>query len=58
MSFHIVIARRTFLSTLALGSAAFTAPGAFADELERTPRIQEGPFYPTKLPLDTDNDLL
>ena len=24
----------------------------------RTPRIQEGPFYPTKLPLDTDNDLL
>ena len=25
---------------------------------KRTPRIQEGPFYPTKLPLDTDNDLL
>jgi protocatechuate 3,4-dioxygenase, beta subunit len=58
MSFHIVIPRRAFLGTLALGSAAFTARGAFADELERTPRIQEGPFYPTKLPLDTDNDLL
>jgi protocatechuate 3,4-dioxygenase, beta subunit len=50
--------RRVFLSTLALGGAAFTARGAFAEELERTPRIQEGPYYPTKLPLDTDNDLL
>ncbi len=50
--------RRTFLSTLALGAAAFHTRGAFADELDRTPRIQEGPFYPTKLPLDTDNDLL
>ncbi len=50
--------RRGFLGALALGASAFTARGAFADELERTPRIQEGPFYPTKLPLDTDNDLL
>ena len=50
--------RRAFLGTLALGTAAFTARGAFAEELERTPRIQEGPYYPTKLPLDTDNDLL
>ncbi|HLY08568.1 MAG TPA: protocatechuate 3,4-dioxygenase [Planctomycetota bacterium] len=33
-------------------------PGAFAEELVRTPRQTEGPFYPTKLPLDTDNDLL
>ena len=52
------LSRRVFLSTLALGGAAFTARGAFAEELERTPRIQEGPYYPTKLPLDTDNDLL
>ena len=50
--------RRRALGTLAFGAAAFAAPGAFADELVRTPRIQEGPFYPTKLPLDTDNDLL
>jgi protocatechuate 3,4-dioxygenase beta subunit len=50
--------RRVFLSALALSGAAFTVRGAFADELERTPRIQEGPYYPTKLPLDTDNDLL
>jgi protocatechuate 3,4-dioxygenase beta subunit len=50
--------RRGFLGTLALGATAFTARGAFADELEKTPRIQEGPFYPTKLPVETDNDLL
>jgi protocatechuate 3,4-dioxygenase beta subunit len=50
--------RRTFFGTLAFGAAAFTARGAFAEELERTPRIQEGPYYPTKLPRDTDNDLL
>jgi protocatechuate 3,4-dioxygenase beta subunit len=52
--------RRAFLSTLALGAAAFTTPGLFADQLElaRTPRLTEGPFYPPKLPLDTDNDLL
>ena len=29
-----------------------------AEELVRTPRQTEGPFYPDKLPLDTDNDLL
>ena len=50
--------RRTFLGTLAIGTTAFTARGAFSEELERTPLVQEGPFYPTKLPLDTDNDLL
>jgi protocatechuate 3,4-dioxygenase beta subunit len=52
--------RRLFLSTLSLGAAAFTVPGLFAEELDRarTPRLTEGPFYPDKLPLDTDNDLL
>ena len=33
-------------------------PGLFAEELTRTPAQTEGPFYPDKLPLDTDNDLL
>jgi protocatechuate 3,4-dioxygenase beta subunit len=33
-------------------------PGALAEELVRTPRQTEGPFYPVKLPLDTDNDLI
>jgi protocatechuate 3,4-dioxygenase beta subunit len=50
--------RRLFLGSLALGAAAFTVPGAFAEMLIKTPRQTEGPFYPDKLPLDTDNDLL
>jgi protocatechuate 3,4-dioxygenase beta subunit len=29
-----------------------------AEELVRTPAQTEGPFYPDKLPLDTDNDLI
>ena len=57
---HIVMRdnRRVFLSTLTLGAAAFATRGLFADELVRTPKQTEGPFYPDKLPLDTDNDLL
>ena len=59
MSFDIIrTSRRGFLGAIGMGAAAFTARGAFADELEQTPRVQEGPYYPTKLPLDTDNDLL
>src|SRR5262245_10657213 len=52
--------RRRFLGGLALGvtSAFFTVPGTFAEELARTPRLTEGPFYPDRLPLDTDNDLV
>src|SRR6267154_3266207 len=50
--------RRKFLRSFALSSAAFAIPGAFAEELTRTASVEEGPFYPTKLPLDTDNDLL
>lgn len=42
----------------AFGVALLTTPGLFADELVRTPPATEGPFYPNKLPLDTDNDLL
>src|SRR5260370_5698418 len=56
--------RRRFLGGLALGTVAFglpdlfNGPGLFADELPRTPRQTEGPFYPDRLPLDTDNDLI
>ncbi len=50
--------RRLFLGGLGVGAAAFTVPGAFAEMLVKTPRQTEGPFYPDKLPLDTDNDLL
>src|SRR2546425_734955 len=50
--------RRRFLHSLGLGAAMFTVPGLFAEELVRTPRQTEGPFYPDHLPLDTDNDLI
>ena len=50
--------RRQFLQGVAIGAATFVVPGAFAEELTRTPRQTEGPFYPDTLPLDTDNDLL
>jgi protocatechuate 3,4-dioxygenase, beta subunit len=53
--------RRHFLGSMAAvagASAFYTVRGAFADELVRTPRQTEGPFYPDKLPLDTDNDLI
>lgn len=50
--------RRAFLRRVAFTSALFTVPGLLAEELTRTPRQTEGPFYPDHLPLDTDNDLL
>ena len=53
------IDRRRFLYQAgALGAAAFVTPGAFAGQLMRTPWQTEGPFYPDRLPLDVDNDLL
>jgi len=59
----IVSSRRGFLRNVGVGVAAvaashFWTPGAFADELVRTPPQTEGPFYPDHLPLDTDNDLI
>src|SRR5436190_7803775 len=50
--------RRRFLKRLSASTLLFAVAGAFADELMRTPRQTEGPFYPDKLPLDTDNDLI
>jgi protocatechuate 3,4-dioxygenase beta subunit len=51
--------RRRFLSGLtAAGMAAFTTRGVFAQQLAETGTTTEGPFYPDRLPLDTDNDLL
>jgi protocatechuate 3,4-dioxygenase beta subunit len=43
---------------MASGAAFFTTPGLFAEQLAPTPWREEGPFYPDKLPLDTDNDLI
>ena len=65
--------RRTFLAAasatgLSAGAALWLPPRLFAgngpddgaggEALEPTPAQTEGPFYPDRLPLDTDNDLL
>jgi protocatechuate 3,4-dioxygenase, beta subunit len=64
-----LLARREFLHRAAIGTGLAAAsgaffhaflhvPGAFAQQLVETAAQTEGPFYPDKLPLDTDNDLL
>jgi len=73
-SSKLLLPRRKFLTLAAAGGLGITAslwalrnpahgklfaePGRFAEELTKTPAMAEGPFYPDKLPLDTDNDLL
>ena len=53
---HFLHGRRAFLG--ALGVTLFTTRGLFAEQLLATPPQTEGPFYPDKLPLDKDNDLI
>jgi protocatechuate 3,4-dioxygenase beta subunit len=49
--------RRAFIGALA--ASFLTAKGVFAEQLLlATPSMTEGPFYPDKLPLDQDNDLI
>src|SRR5437763_16218000 len=51
--------RRQFVRNASLAAGFFAVPGAFAEELMReTPSVTQGPLYPDKLPLDTDNDLI
>ena len=50
--------RRHLLRNLAFGTALMTTKGLFAEQLFQTPSMTEGPFYPDKMPLDQDNDLL
>jgi protocatechuate 3,4-dioxygenase, beta subunit len=51
--------RRNFVAAgFALPASYWLVPGAFAEDLTKTPKQTEGPFYPDKLPLDTDNDLI
>ena len=54
----LLISRRSLVLGSAASAAWFTDRGAFAEDLVRTPAQMEGPFYPDKLPLDTDNDLI
>ncbi|QDV61480.1 dioxygenase family protein [Crateriforma conspicua] len=58
MKHSILFSRRAALRVLPVGIPALWTPGVMAEQLEITPRLTEGPFYPDKLPLDTDNDLL
>ena len=58
-----VTSRRRFVKGFTIGMAALaTTPGLFAEALEKkripTVATTEGPFYPDRMPLDTDNDLL
>ncbi len=55
--------RHATLCTAALGGASlsgglFGGKRLLAHELMLTPPQTEGPFYPDRLPLDTDNDLI
>ena len=53
------VTRRHFLRSATLAAGLFAAPGTFAEEFMRqTPWVTQGPLYPEKLPLDTDNDLI
>ncbi len=60
---NTLFTRRRFVRTAGLAAGFFTVPGMFAEELARaalrkTAWVTEGPFYPEKLPLDSDNDLV
>ncbi|HZZ41444.1 MAG TPA: hypothetical protein VFE58_00775 [Tepidisphaeraceae bacterium] len=66
---QVFSSRRRFLGRVGTVAAGVSVSklferGVFAEELEatrkrvRTPELTEGPFYPDRLPLDTDNDLL
>jgi len=51
--------RRDFFRQLSFTAAFFSMPGLFGEELaRRTPWVEEDPFYPSKLLLDNDNDLI
>jgi protocatechuate 3,4-dioxygenase beta subunit len=56
--FHMPLSRRRLVQSLSLTAAGLWAPGAFAELLTLTPDMTEGPFFPDKLPLDQDNDLI
>jgi len=50
--------RRVLLAAGMIGTAAAALPTAAAAALVPTPRQTPGPFYPNKLPLDSDNNLV
>ena len=52
------LSRRSFVSSSIKVAPFFCVPGLMAEALTLTPSQTEGPFYPDKMPLDTDNDLI
>lgn len=50
--------RRLILNGLGLASASVVAGAVSAAGLVPTPRQTPGPFYPVRLPIDSDNDLV
>lgn len=58
MSRRPFLSRRQLVRGVPAAAAIWATPGVFAEELAATARLTEGPFYPDRLPLDTDNDLL
>ncbi len=58
MPLQILTPRRDFLRRMSWAAVLCTTPGLFAEQLTLTPPQTEGPFYPDRLPLDTDNDLV
>ncbi len=53
------VSRRGLLLGGVAAGVAMLGRGVFAEHLDATPAIEEGPYYPYHhLPLDTDNDLI
>ena len=50
--------RRAFIKNSLSVSSLLCVPVLMAEALSLTPYQTEGPFYPDKMPLDTDNDLI
>jgi protocatechuate 3,4-dioxygenase beta subunit len=53
----MISTRRQFIRGATLTAATLATPGAFAQAVA-TAVTGDGPYYPDRLPLDTDNDLL
>jgi protocatechuate 3,4-dioxygenase beta subunit len=53
-----MLSKRHFVQGMAASASTFFVPGAFAEILIETAGTGDGPFYPDRMPLDTDNDLL
>jgi protocatechuate 3,4-dioxygenase beta subunit len=52
------ISRRVVLAGMSATGSLLAAPRLLCEQLVATPRQTAGPFYPDRLPIDTDNDLL